>query len=697
MDQPNVQIIDYEEIRRALAILADPNLWIELRAFPSASSRSMSGGNIDNLCRAVADLADNDFIYYSVNPIQPDQAKATSKTVVVRRWLFIDVDPTRPSSDMSSTEAEKQEASMVAANVVEHLSKMGWPLPLLIDSGNGWHLLYRIDLPNDQHVHAVIKKFTYVIKTLFDTPAAAIDGKVHNASRIAKLPGTWARKGPNTADRPHRICRIIHQPSTIEVVQIELIAAIAAERGEKKPASTNAYTGTSSAYGKRAIESEMLRVMMAMPGGVEGRNNTLNRAAFSLGQLVGGGVLNRDEVEAALRMAADKSGLGRSETEATIRSGVEAGMAEPRGVPEKQTTRSASSDIPPGDSIVIRASEITPKRVEWLWPGRIPLGKLTTFAGVGGLGKTFVLCDIAARVTVGLNWPDDPGQCCEHGQVLFISGEDDPDDTLVPRMIELGADLSKICFLKTEVQDKFQLRDIETLDRAMSQIGSGIRFVAIDPPTAYLGGVDDHKNAELRSLLSPLKSWAAKHQVALVFNTHINKAQGKVDAMMRVMGSVAWVNAVRAAHMFARDPEDPERRLMVGMKMNIAKERKGLAYRIVSTDDLARVEWLGEVDTTADEAVNQEGKSRKVVASEWLVERFFEQLEWPSDELFKAANAAGVSKNAIWEAKSRLNLPKAKQIVHENGNREWVWWVPKNWSHFETISSNDSQSGVSHN
>ena len=242
----------------------------------------------------------------------------------------------------------------------------------------------------------------------------------------------------------------------------------------------------------------------------------------------------------------------------------------------------------------------------------------------------------------------------------------------------MGADLSRVVFLKTEVQDRFTLADLKTLDKALDQAGPGVRFVAIDPPTAYLGGVDDHKNAELRGLLSPLKSWAARRRVAIVFNTHVNKPQGsKVEAMMRVMGSVAWVNAVRAAHMFARDPEDHTRRLFVGMKLNIGKEQKGLCYRIADTANLARIEWLGEVDTTADEAINREKrKKRGVVAAVWLGEIFKDVDELKSDAIWKAKEQTDLSRNALLEAKDDMGI-KAKQVHDPEGGMSWIWYWPQ--------------------
>jgi putative DNA primase/helicase len=415
-----------------------------------------------------------------------------------------------------------------------------------------------------------------------------------------------------------------------------------------------------------------------------GLNVQLNKSGFALGQLVGAGLLGEQEVFDALLRAARAAGADDpAKDEDTLRRGIAAGKAEPRKKDDLVIPASASERVPAGEKIIYRASSVVPRAVEWLWPGRVPLGKLTTFAGVKGMGKTFVLCDITARVTRGSDWPGAGGECAAPGQVLFISGEDDPEDTLVPRLIELGADLDRVLFLKTEVKDAFTLADLKTLDRALSEAGPGVRFIAIDPPTAFLGGVDDHKNADLRGVLSPLASWSAKHRAATAFITHVSKPGGmKVEAMMRVMGSVAWVNAVRAAHMFARDPDNPERRLFLPLACNLCEEHKALAYRIAKTDSLARVEWLGEVDTTADEAMNAPRNApRKVLARDWLIDLFRQKLEWASDDFWASARQHGVSKNAIDEARVQLALPKPRRVCGSSGNVSWVWWVPPDWKH----------------
>lgn len=698
--------VDVEEVRRSLSVLVDPDYWVELRGLPSGKSYIRKGSDLDGLCQAAIELSDNRNIYYGINPVRSEQVHGTSggatkEDIANRRWVLIDVDPVKPDPDLSATDDEKESARMLAEKVMNELSSQEWPAPLLIDSGNGWHLMYRVDLPNDNHSQSLVKSVLYNLAKRFDNDAAKIDKSVHNPSRIAKLPGTWARKGPDEKNRPYRQAKMIHCPIETEILSIEKLQSVA--NNETTPSSSaSQFTiragGDRTAYAQAALEREIARVVLAVPGPQEGRNNALNRAGYSMGQLVAAGLIFRQEVESKLRFAALKAGLSEEEIERTLPRAISDGEKQPRQIPENNGKHDGPK-FAKGEVIIIRASSIKPRHVEWIWPGRIPLGKLTTFAGQGGLGKTFVLCDITARITRGAEWPDSVGECTEPGQVLFVSGEDDLDDTIVPRLIEMNADLSKVIFLKTSVQDEFKLSDLETLNTAVKQAGRDVRFVAIDPPTAYLGKVDDHKNAELRGLLSPLKNWAAERRIALVFNTHVNKPQGaKVEAMMRVMGSVAWVNAVRAAHMFAKDPDDPERRLFCGMKLNIGKEKKGLAYRILSTDKLARVEWLGEVDTTADEAINRDrSRPRQLLATEWLVEIFSQKLEWSSDEFWASAKHHNISKNAIDEARVRLFMPKPRKSTSTHGDSTWVWWVPPDWPPLvesrQVATANDDEAG----
>ncbi|HYE76829.1 MAG TPA: AAA family ATPase, partial [bacterium] len=214
------------------------------------------------------------------------------------------------------------------------------------------------------------------------------------------------------------------------------------------------------------------------------------------------------------------------------------------------------------------------------------------------------------------------------------------------------------------------------------EVQGGVSLVVIDPPTNFLADTDEHKNSEVRQLVMRVVEWALGRDLAVVFILHVNKQTGKgVEALNRVMGSVAWVTTARIAHTFCTDPNDPTRALWVPLKNNLGPLGKAVAYRIGNADGAARVEWLEEVDTTADEALGHSAprERRDVVAAEWLIERFREVHEWESRELFERADQDGVSRNAIFEAKRSLNLPRARQHIKENGDKTFFWWVPENW------------------
>jgi hypothetical protein len=261
-------------------------------------------------------------------------------------------------------------------------------------------------------------------------------------------------------------------------------------------------------------------------------------------------------------------------------------------------------------------------------------------------------------------------------------------------MIEAGADLSKIHAMTWESMARYHLGDTDMLTQACNEVGD-VKVVMIDPPTNFLMETDEHKNSEVRQLVMRVVEWALSRDVAVIFILHVNKQTGKgIEALNRVMGSVAWVTTARIAHTFCHDPNDSERCLWVPLKNNLGPIAKAIAYRVTPTDgDMAKVEWIEEVDTTADEAMGHAApkERREVSAAKWLIERFREKLEWPSAELFKTARESGISRNAVFDAKKLLKLPPSRKVTYENGNTEWVWWVAKDWVHFNK-DDNDKES-----
>ncbi len=183
------------------------------------------GSNADRAAAKIAEAAaDAGGVYFTPNPcsrdcygrvagmLRPASFALTSDAdVAERRHLIIDVDPVRPAAFKkdSATDAEKGEAARVAGAVAKYLAVNRWPRPLVVDSGNGVHLYYRLaePLPGGPADSATdpLALLLRCLKHRFDTPAAGIDGTVYNASRIMKVPGTPAKKGRDTAERPHRL------------------------------------------------------------------------------------------------------------------------------------------------------------------------------------------------------------------------------------------------------------------------------------------------------------------------------------------------------------------------------------------------------------------------------------------------------------------------------------------------------------
>lgn len=163
-------------------------------------------------------------------------AATSDRDILRRRWVPIDFDPVRPAG-ISATDTERAGARATVDRVREELRGTGWPEPVLCDSGNGFHLLYAIDLPSDDG--GLVKRVLEGLSSKFSTPTVKIDTTLFNAARIIKLYGTPARKGDSTPDRPHRQSRILEVPDEIGPVSEALLRAIA-ETTTKEPAKNNA-------------------------------------------------------------------------------------------------------------------------------------------------------------------------------------------------------------------------------------------------------------------------------------------------------------------------------------------------------------------------------------------------------------------------------------------------------------------------
>ena len=195
--------------------------------------------NIEALADAVTRIRKAKGFYFIPNPIDPALlARAANRirpagkepttadhNIVQRHWLFIDVDPVRPAG-ISATDQEHAAAIERVMEIKGGLSQDGWPDPIVADSGNGAHILYRVHLPAEDQ--GLIECCLQAIAFRFGDTLVDIDQKVFNPARLLRLYGTVSAKGDHTPERPHRLARLIEVPATLHTVDTALLETLAA-------------------------------------------------------------------------------------------------------------------------------------------------------------------------------------------------------------------------------------------------------------------------------------------------------------------------------------------------------------------------------------------------------------------------------------------------------------------------------------
>jgi hypothetical protein len=381
-----------------------------------------------------------------------------------------------------------------------------------------------------------------------------------------------------------------------------------------------------------------------------------------------------------------------------FKAAIENGWDRPRGelgaCPQAASGRTVAfsgESKPRRKANLVCFADIREESIEWLWHPRLPLGMNVLFAGVPKVGKTFVMLDIAAAVSRGAPLPLD--QARQAGSVIILSAEDDPAKTLKPRLRTCGANMAKIHFLKSVLLEDGSealpsLRaDLEALECAAAELGD-CRLIEIDPISAYLNGIDDHKNAEIRGLLFPLDNMARRLNATIVLNTHLNKASAQ-NAQQRVSGSVAYVAACRMNFLFAMDKDDPakRRRLMLDNGCNLTEEVPTLGYRIADSGEGPQIEWEQELlAITADEAmaaqpVETTEETGDLAECKELLKDALSKGQLSAEDVIGKGKIVGFSEKTMRRAKKSLGARSQRSGFHEEA--EWHWLLPCNQEAFD--------------
>ncbi len=251
----NDGLFNAEEIRKTISVLFAPGQVFESRVIVNGKRQPLSGyfSNADTLIRAfdTVNLRKSN-IYVTLQQVDPDcyarsqhdkfmqgaKASTSDTDILFYYWLFIDLDPER-KSDTSSNDEQLQEAFAKAKKVAAYLEQNGFEKPVKAVSGNGAHLLYRINLRNTEENSTLIKHCLEALSDLFTDEKVKIDTVNYNPSRVCKLYGTLAQKGSNTKKNPYRMSKIFYVPEEIKPTAKEILQRLADTLPEKQIPGAN--------------------------------------------------------------------------------------------------------------------------------------------------------------------------------------------------------------------------------------------------------------------------------------------------------------------------------------------------------------------------------------------------------------------------------------------------------------------------
>jgi DNA polymerase len=343
---------------------------------------------------------------------------------------------------------------------------------------------------------------------------------------------------------------------------------------------------------------------------------------------------------------------------------------------------------------LVRASDVVPRAMNWLWPGHLLRGSLELLTGLPGKGKSQVHCQFVASATTGKAWPDGTNgiPACN---VIMLTAEDCLDQILIPRLIAAKANLKRVHILKSIRRDNkdhmFLLQeDIEVLAKIIADVGD-VGLVTIDPITAYMGSkIDSHRTTDVRSQLGPLAEVAERLNIAISAITHPAKNAGQ-RAIDHFIGSQAFIAAARIGHMCVDEMEENEkgrpeptgRALFANPKNNPHPLMPTLAYRIeqvvIGTDPQTGADiktpgvvWEEAVDLTADQAIaaSKADKGSPSGAVVFLLD-ILANGPVPKKIIQERAVARGLSEDQLDRAKRKMSVAAFKQPGKIDGG--WFW------------------------
>jgi len=318
----------------------------------------------------------------------------------------------------------------------------------------------------------------------------------------------------------------------------------------------------------------------------------------------------------------------------------------------------------------ITATETEPQEIRWLWYPYIPFGKVSIFQGNPGDGKSTLMMTIAALLTKGAVLPfTESEELPEPMKVIYQTTEDDLADTVVPRFIRAGGNRENLIFIQEE--DRPLTFSDDRIPAVLEETGA--KLLILDPLSSYIGDCSMNAANEVRLRFNYLIRVAKETGCAIVIISHMNKKED-VSALMRTVGSIDIVGAVRSVITVIPDKIDPSKRYMVMTKSNLAPMGSGIAFELTENG----ISFLEEVNATADELMHSYGSSaigrpdeRTQEAVAFIRNMLADGKPHPSAECEQMLKEAGICEGTAKKAKKQLGVVSSKPHL------TWFWTLPQ--------------------
>ena len=310
---------------------------------------------------------------------------------------------------------------------------------------------------------------------------------------------------------------------------------------------------------------------------------------------------------------------------------------------------------------LINMRDVEIEKVRWVWYPYIPYGKVTIVQGDPGEGKTTFVLALTALLTKGEPLPESD-DVSEPINVIYQTAEDGLADTIKPRLVEYGADCSKVLVID-DSEKELTLSD-ERLEVAIKETGA--KMIILDPLQAYLGtDVDMHRANDVRSVLKLLAAVANRTGCAVILIGHMNKAQG-LKSSYRGLGSIDFQATARSVLLVGRMKDEPTIRVVAHDKSSLAPEGKSIAFELGENG----FAWKGYCDVVVDDLLCGRGSVETKTMQMEAVLREMLSVPVAAEEVFAKAQSLGISERTVKTAKKNVG------VVTEKIGEKWVWKLP---------------------